>query len=288
MLFRVGIYICFLIGVASYSNQQASTPTILYSKQSPFGLIEVVATEEPGVLKICENKIYDVIHSTFMQGDPTYLGLLYVPLSTISFCYAKNLKKVLLLGLGAGDFLSYMMKYFPNTEVDAVEINPVMIDIVKKFREQDMQKAPRYFCEDGFKYIDKIKRKYDLIFCDMYFGKPAISQNYKDLFEKLKNCLEEGGAFIFNAYLPFMPRAVIGDMLKCFDNSVAIIAKDGANIVFICYQGSLKRKEGLEKIAQEMQSKYNFRYPLDEQAKQLKLISPADHETWVSKFPVLE
>lgn len=287
MLFRVGIYVCFLIGIAGYSAQPVSVPTILYSKQSRYGLIEVVATEQPGILKICENQIYDVIHSTFKEGDPTYLALLYVPLSTISFCCAKTLKKVLLLGLGAGDFLSYMMRYFPNTEVDAVEINPVMIDIVQKFREKDMPKAPHYFCEDGFKYVDKIKKKYDLIFCDMYFGKPAISRNYKGLFEKLRGSLEEGGAFIFNAYIPFMPRAVIGDMLKCFDNSVAVITKDGANIVFICYQGPAKSKEDLEKIAKEMQSKYNFRYPLDEQTKQLKLISSTDHETWVTKFPDL-
>ncbi len=288
MFCKVGIFLFFLVITVIHGAQQTDAPTILYSKQSPFGLIEVVATTEPGILKICENKVYNVIHSTFKQGDPTYLGLLYAPLVTTSFCFSKDLEKVLLLGLGAGDFLSYMMKYFPKIDVDAVEINPVMIDIVKKFREEDMKKVPNYLCEDGFKYVDKIKKKYDLIFCDMYFGKPSISKNYKDLFKKLKSCLEEGGAFVFNAYIPFMPQSVIEDMFRSFENITAIVANDGSNIVFICYQGLAKSKEDLEKIAKNMQAKYNFRYSLTDQLQQLKLILPADHETWITKFPVLE
>ncbi len=284
MLFKVGMCFYFLV----VATVQSATPTILYSKQSPFGLIEVVATAEPGVLKICENRVYDAMHSIFKQGDPTYLGLLYAPLVTTSFCFSQKLEKVLLLGLGAGDFLSYMMKYFPDAQVDAVEINPVMINIVKKFREKDMAKAPNYLCEDGFKYIDKATKKYDLIFCDMYFGKPTISKKYNGLFKKLKNLLNEEGVFIWNAYFNFIPRVVAEDMLKSFENIVAAITTDGLNIVFICYQGPAKSKEELEKIAKDIQSKYNFRYSLTDQLQKFKLITPADHETWAAKFPVLE
>lgn len=284
MLFKVGIYFYFLV----VTTVQSAAPTILYSKQSPFGLIEVVSTADSGVLNICENKVYDTMHSIFKQSDPTYLGLLYAPLVTTSFCFSKNLEKVLLLGLGAGDFLSYMMRYFPGVQVDAVEINPVMIDIVKKFREKDMAKAPNYLCEDGFKYVDKVTKKYDLIFCDMYFGKPSISKKYNGLFKKLKNLLDEGGVFIWNAYFHFIPRVVAEDMLKNFDNIVAAITTDGLNIVFICYQGPAKSKEDLENIAKDIQSKYNFRYSLTDQLQKFKPITLADHETWAAKFPVLE
>jgi spermidine synthase len=192
------------------------------------------------------------------------------------------------LGLGAGDFLSYMMKYFPDAKVDAVEINPVMIDIVKKFREKDMAKAPNYLREDGFKYVDKVTKKYDLIFCDMYLGKPSSSKKYNGLFKKIKNLLNEEGVFIWNAYFHFIPRVVAEDMLKNFENIVAAITTDGLNIVFICYQGPAKSKEELEKMAKDIQSKHNFRYSLTDQLQKFKLITPADHETWAAKFPVLE
>ena len=169
-------FVFYLLSLTCNENNAAS-PLIIHSKDSPFGLIEVVSTSEPGVLSICENKDYGTMHSRFKQGDPTYLGLSYAPLVTTGFCFPEKLNKVLLLGLGAGDFLGYLKNYFPAVEVDAVEINPAMIDIGKKFREADMKGIANYHCRDGFDYVDEIKEHYDLIFCDMYLEKPSIAKN---------------------------------------------------------------------------------------------------------------
>lgn len=279
--------LCFLfIGVVE-SAEKTAAPTILYSRQSPLGLIEVITTSEPEVLSICENKDYDVMQSTFKQGDPTYLGLLYEPLVTISFCFTKKLNKVLLLGLGAGDFLGYLMNYFPTAQVDAVEINPAMIDIVKQFREMDIKNLANYHCRDGFEYVDEIKGHYDLIFCDMYLEKPSIAEKYTNLFKKLKNCLKEGGVFIFNAYIPLVPRAVVKDIFENFENIAAAMTDDEGNIVLICYQGPAKTKENFEKIAGDMQDKYGFHYALPDVLQKFEFIPLADYETWITKFPVL-
>jgi spermidine synthase len=282
MLFKVGMCFYFLV----VTTIQSAAPTILYSKDSSFGLIEVVTTSTPGLLSVCEDKHYDIYQSMFMQGDPTYLGLWYQPLATTCLCLVKNFEKVLLLGLGAGDFLSYMLKYFPKIQVDAVEINPVMIDIVRKFR--DTKGIVRLIKGDAFKYIADVKQSYDCIYCDIYFVKPFIAKEYKDFFERINSHLNSGGVFVFNAHIPFIPRVVVEDMFKNFENVVAAVANDGLNVVFICYQGRTKSKEDLEKIAKDMQSKYNFRYSLTDQLQKFKLITPADHETWAAKFPVLE
>ena len=287
MFFNILRFLCFLfIGVAE-SAEKTATPTILYSSQSPFGLVEVITTSEPQVLSICENKDYDVMQSTFKQGDPTYLGLLYASLVTTSFCFAKKLNKVLLLGLGAGDFLGYLMNYFPTAQVDAVEINPAMIDIVKKFREMDIKNLANYHCRDGFEYVDEIDGYYDLIFCDMYLEKPSVAKRYTNLFKKLKNCLNEGGVFVFNAYIPLVPRAVVKGILENFEKIAAAMTDDEGNIVLICYQGPAKTKENLEKIANNMQSKYGFHYALPDLLQKFEFILPANHETWITKFPDL-
>jgi spermidine synthase len=285
MLFRV--FFCFLAVSIVNVAQPNVVPAVLFSKKSPFGLVEIVTTSEPGILNICENGDYSLTHSIIVQGDSTYLGAAYEPLATTSLCFVKDFKKILLLGLGAGEFLGYLLNYFLDVQVDAVEINPAMIEIVKKFRKIDSKNTVNFICEDAFKYVITINKNYDLIYCDVYFFKPSVAKEYKDFFEKVKKHLKDDGVFIWNAYLPFIPKIVVADMFKNFENVTAAITNEGLNVVFICYQGPEKNRESLEEIAKDMQSKYNFRYALPDQLQKFKSIVTADYDTWIAKFPEL-
>jgi hypothetical protein len=96
-----------------------------------------------------------------------------------------------------------------------------------------------------------------------------------------------GGVFIFNAYIPLVPRAVVKGIFENFENIAAAMTDDEGNIVLICYQGPAKTKENLEKIANDMQSKYGFHYALPDVLQKFEFILPANHETWITKFPDL-
>lgn len=247
----------------------------------------MVKAADLDVLKICPDRQYNLSHSEFRQGDPSYLSLEYEILASASFCFVKDLNKALLLGLGAGDFLCYLSNYFQECSVDVVEINPAMIEIVKKFREKDIRIKPNYICDDAIMCRTKTNY-YDLIHCDIYFSKPWKSDEYRGFFEKLKNSLTPNGALILNAHIPFIPRAVVQDLLNNFSNIVAAVTNDGFNIVFICYNGIEKTMEELEKKAQEMQEKYCFRSSLLETLKKFRFIKQEDRQCWIEKFPQLE
>lgn len=271
---------CLLVAVVF-----AGDPQVVFSKESQFGLIEVVKTSE-GDLNICENKDYNQTHSIIRQDDPTYMGAEYASLATASFCFTQNPKDVLLLGLGGGEFLSYFLNYFPDAFIDAVEINPVMIEIVKNFRKIKTDETKVNFIRaDAFKYVDDIKKSYDLIFCDIYFFTPSKADIYLNVFEKAKSKLKESGVFIFNAVSTEIPRIVIQDMFNKFDNVVALCSESG-NIIFICYQGIVKTKETLQNIAAQLQDHYRFRYPLSDISKRIELITREKQSIWLEKFPV--
>ena len=288
MLCRLGLFLYFFIVTVVHGAQQTIAHTVVYSNNSPFGLIEVVTAWEPGVLYVCENKDYSLVHSIITQGDTTYMGAPYEPLATASFCFTKCVKSVLLLGLGGGEFLSYLINYFRDTRTDVVEINPAMIEIVKEFRKIESKKTVKFICKDAFKHIASISTNYDLIYCDIYFFRSSTAKEYESFFYRVKKHLNESGVFVFNAHIPSIPQVVVTDMFKNFENVTAAITSEGSNIVFICYQGSAKKKEDLEKIAKDMQSKYNFRYALPNQLQKFKFIPPAERNTWIAKFPVLE
>ena len=284
MLFKLRLFFCFLfVGVAYCSD--GMTPTILYSKESPNSLIEVIQVPGSDLLDVCENKDYNTKHSSILPGNPTHLSQ-YETFATAGFCFSKNLKNILLLGVGGGEFLGYMNNYFLNTYVNAVDINPAMLEIIEKFRKIDTSRA-RFICEDAFKHIEKVRDSYDLIYFDVYPPKPLTAEKYKGFFENVKEHLNEGGVFVWNAYIPEITRAAVEDMFKNFKNVMAANTNDGANIVFICYQGHAKTKQDLEEAANDMQTQYNFRYALPDLLKETMLISPEENETWIMKFPVL-
>ena len=50
-----------------------------------------------------------------------------------------DIKKILVLGLGAGSIVKVINKYFPKSKITAVEIDPMMVEIGKK--HFDLEKA---------------------------------------------------------------------------------------------------------------------------------------------------
>lgn len=281
MLKRISALLYFLLLPLFSSTQPADAPPILFSKQSPFGLIEIVRNSD-GDLNICENQDYSQTHSTIRKEDPTFMGAKYASFATASFCFLKNLNNILLLGLGGGEFLSYFTTYFPNTSVDIVEINPVMIEIVKDFRSLKINKQKVHFiCADAFKYVSNMPKMYDLIFCDIYFFTPPIASLYEHFFEHVNKHLNPGGVFVFNVIE--MPRSVVEDMFSQFEHVVMLDTQIG-NIVFICYQGALKATEELQHIATQLQRQHQFRYSLSDISKQIKYITPENRNAVLAQF----
>lgn len=274
--------------VTETSQVFAGQPKIAYSKSSSFGLVEVIAADQPGTFNLCENKNYNLVHSTFSNNDLTLLFNEYEQFITTSFCFTNNMQSVLLLGLGGGEFLGYLSHYFKNLKIDAVEINPAIISVVQEFRKLNPSNT-NFICADAFKYLADVDKKYDLIVSDIYFFKPNLSDDYKNFFKRIKSKLNKGGVFVMNAFIPFMPQKVIKDMFENFNNVATLTTSMGCNVEFICYQEDFKTSintiDELMLTAKDVQKKYNFRYPLTELVT--KIVSINDASIWINKFPEL-
>lgn len=264
---------------------------VVYSKTSKFGLIDVIVRGEPGMFDVCENKNYNLSHSTFSNTDNTLLIDEYEILTTASFLFNNSIKDVLLLGLGGGGFLGYLDNYWPNMTVDAVEINPAIMSVVREFRKLT-PKNTKFICDDAFKYIANTDKKYDLIISDVYFFKPNLLDDYKDFFRRVKKKLNKGGIFVMNAFIPYIPKLVIKDLFANFENVAALVTTAGYNVVFICYtedyKTSIETMDELMVEAKEMQDKYQFRYSLTELVSKVVHITKEHTIEWINKFPDLK
>ena len=129
--------------------------------------------------------------------------------TTLAFCglfYNPEPKKVLVLGLGGGVIPREMRHYFPEIEIDVVEIDPEVSSIAKGFlgfREDDKLKV---HITDGRMFIKKQLRlaptpKYDIVILD------AFNSDYipfhlmtKEFLEEVKGILADDGAVIANVF----------------------------------------------------------------------------------------
>lgn len=148
-------------------------------------------------------------------------------------------KDCLILGLGGGSAASLVRKYWPVTVIDGVDIDPVMINLGKKYLNL---KAENIYLEDAEDYCKRAKgkgKKYELILVDMYIG-----DHYPEKFEKdgfialVKDILGKEGVAVFNRLYYGKKRkeaAKFGEKLdKAFKKVERVYPE--ANLMFVCFR----------------------------------------------------
>ncbi len=111
---------------------------------------------------------------------------------TLKNLKTKKLKNCLILGLGGGTVAKLIRKYWPESEITGVEIDPMMIELGKKYLGLNNTKV---IIQDAYEFIKKNKEKYDLVIVDLYIG-----DEFPEKFEKEEflNKLTKNELVIFN------------------------------------------------------------------------------------------
>jgi spermidine synthase len=99
------------------------------------------------------------------------------------------LRNVLILGLGCGVAAKLISEKFPNAKITGVEIDPVMVEIGKKYFGLS---GIQIKIMDAVSFIKRTRQKFDLILIDAYFGNKAAD------FSKTKLPLTRSGLAVFN------------------------------------------------------------------------------------------
>jgi spermidine synthase len=122
------------------------------------------------------------------------------------FLFNPNPKKVLLVGLGGGSMVHYINKYFPDIELDVIEIDSGIVKVAKEYFYLKEKRNTSIITEDFAVNVKKNKKKYDVIFMDAFL-KPSeqtdptgINLNFKqkEFYNNLKDRLEKNGMVVFN------------------------------------------------------------------------------------------
>jgi spermidine synthase len=137
--------------------------------------------------------------SAMLLEDPWELRLRYTRFLALALAFQPEPKRVLILGLGGGSFPKRLYRDFPQIVVDAVDIDPEVLAIAKRYFQVPEDSRLRLHPRDGRRFLQETTEKYDLIFLDAYNSDTIpFHLTTREFYRELEARLAPGGVVVSN------------------------------------------------------------------------------------------
>ncbi len=157
-----------------------------------------------------------------------------------------KLKNVLMLGLAGGTLVELLYKMYPNINITGVDIDPVMVNLGKKYFNLNKYKNLKIEIADAFEYVKRVNKQFDLVIIDLFIRDQVQVESGDNNF--LNNILlvtrPHGYIMINRLYLPEFKKETdaylnflkseerggefkIKDIFQNFGNKVILLRKEG-------------------------------------------------------------
>jgi spermidine synthase len=108
-------------------------------------------------------------------------------------------KRVLVIGLGGGALPKRMWHDYPSMRIDSVEIDPVVVDVAKRFFGMPDDPRLRVFTGDGRQYVASTKDRYDVVVIDAYYADSLpFHLATTEFFKQVDKVMNPGGVVAYN------------------------------------------------------------------------------------------
>ena len=108
------------------------------------------------------------IQSRMRRSDPFGPGLVYTDSFHIGRLMRPQARRILLIGLGGGTAARQFTHYYPDAEVDVVDVDPLVFDVAKRYFALVPVGRMRVHIADGRTFLKQARTTWDLIVIDTY------------------------------------------------------------------------------------------------------------------------
>ncbi len=185
----------FFIPFGESSTGLATDELLDVSKESLYGQVRVADS-----YKARELFISGAPMGSMDKEDPTSTlsGWEYIDSMENAFLINPEIDDVLIIGLGPGLLAKKLQQNHPETKVDGVDINPVVIEFAQKYFNVTSTENLKLIESDGRTFLEN-EKKYDLITIDAYHFKETYKIPFhlatKEFFESVQKNLKQDGIF---------------------------------------------------------------------------------------------
>ncbi len=123
-----------------------------------------------------------------------------------SYLLRPKQQQVLIVGLGGGAMIHFYQHYDPEVKVDAVEIDPKVVELADRYFETRAGRNTQIITEDAFHYFETDTTRYDVIYLDAFL-KPSAKTDQTgvplrlktaEFYKGLRARLVPGGIVVIN------------------------------------------------------------------------------------------
>jgi predicted membrane-bound spermidine synthase len=226
---------------------------------------DIFVSKDQSLLKMAfQWKGWHFPESEINLADPDDLPMAYARAMTIAAVYPRDIRRVLMLGLGGGAIPAYLARFIPAATIDIVELDPGVIGVAKKYFGIRQTGAAHLYESDARVFLNRHSEPYDIILVDAFTGSYIpFHLMTKEFYGLVRDRLAPHGVAAFNI-LP---------AVKLFDSNVRTLQVAFDNVDFyhsgeeeVIVVGRLDAMTATETLqrAADAQQRYKFRFDLSQ------------------------
>ena len=195
-------------------------PPAMHQEDSPYQQVRVSENKEFRYLIL--NNTY---HAVMWKPEPTFLALPYSQVMMGVLPILDKPKRGLILGHGGGSLAKWLAKYWPDLELDVVEMDPSVVNAAAKYFDYTPPGNHHVVVQDARTFLRNNPTRYDVVWVDV-FARHLIPFHVttQEFFEELREHVSPEGAIAVNLASSDAPanvrraEAVFTTMGLSFDN----------------------------------------------------------------------
>lgn len=186
------LLICTLLTVPGFT---ASPPLrLIFEKDSVYHRIRIYEDATYRYLRFDRS-----IQGGMVLRNPLISVLRYPDYIHLAWLFTPEIRRMLVVGLGAGSIPKRFVRDYPLVVIDSVELDPVVVEIAKQYFEVSEDRRHRITVLDGRQFIRRTESTYDLIVMDAYFAEGIpFHLVTREFLRQVKAHLTPGGIVVAN------------------------------------------------------------------------------------------
>jgi spermidine synthase len=252
---------CAGLAAAGWSREVgAGTERLLEEAESEYNRIQVTEQGPVRTLYFVQGKTR-YIESRWNMERPKSLDLDYSRTMMAGFLLAPDTKRLMMMGMGGGVITNYLFERFPELEIDAVDIDPEVVRLARKYFGVPDDPRYRTHVGDGRMFIEQSKTKWDQLMLDAFRG-VFVPYHLKtvEFYQACIDHLADGGVVVAN--LHNQTRNYVHDrrtLAEVFPHRYTFVSETGNQTTFVA--STRQQRSGIYEIrknADSVQSRFDF------------------------------